>query len=300
MSNTATVTFTSDSTSGTLSDIFVSTNPSLAANKMSNYLSGMAGGSYAASVNVVINTGNAVAASSTLTCASVAATDTALVNAITVTAVDGREKTTITAGPDIAGSLNSTYFNFSDANDVHLFYVWYNINSAGVDPAPAGRTGIVVLGATGATASTLGGATRTAITTAAGSYVTVSGSTSGIIIQNILPGVTTATADGTAATGFTIVETITGAAVGATEFQISASNTTTATNLAAALNAQAGISPYVLATSALGVVTVTALLTGVSGNTITLSATGNITAADARLAGGTANTSSTTYKFGRA
>ncbi len=115
-----------------------------------------------------------------------------------------REVQTITAAADVAGSKNSTFWTFYTAGNLHGYYVWYNINSAGVDPAPAGLTGIEVDGATGATASTLGGATRTAIAaSAAGAFVTVSGSTSACILTNVQSGSCTAAADGTAATSFT-------------------------------------------------------------------------------------------------
>src|ERR1700733_2564833 len=49
---------------------------------------------------------------------------------------------TITTVADVSGSLNSTYFTVYSAGNLQGFYVWFNINSAGVDPAPAGLTGI--------------------------------------------------------------------------------------------------------------------------------------------------------------
>lgn len=120
----------------------------------------------------------------------------------------------ITLVADSSGSLNSTYFTFGSANDAYLYYVWYNINSAGVDPAIAGRTGIQVTGATNATAATLATATAAAITaattagTGAANYVTaVVASTTHVVITSIQPGKKTAAADGTAATGFTFVAT---------------------------------------------------------------------------------------------
>lgn len=123
-----------------------------------------------------------------------------------VTANPVAEIQTITAVADVSGSLNSTYWTFYAPGNAASFYVWYNINSAGVDPAPAGfTTGIAVAGATNATATTLGGATRTAIAAnaLAASYVTVGGATTATILTGKNPGVTTAAADGTAATGFT-------------------------------------------------------------------------------------------------
>lgn len=105
---------------------------------------------------------------------------------------------------DSSGSLNSTFFTMRSATDLQGFYVWYNINSAGVDPAPAGLTGIQVAGATGASANTLATATRAAIVAnaAAASYFTVSGATNHVILTDIQVGTKTAAADGTAATGF--------------------------------------------------------------------------------------------------
>lgn len=111
------------------------------------------------------------------------------------------EVQTITAVADVSGSLNSTYWTFNSAGDNTGYYVWYNINSAGVDPAVTGRTGIAVAGATNATASTLGGATRAAIA-AATSLVAVTGATTATILTNTQYGNTTAAADGVAATGF--------------------------------------------------------------------------------------------------
>lgn len=63
---------------------------------------------------------------------------------------------------DSAGSLNSTYF-LIDGADGDNWYVWYNINSAGVDPAIADRTGIEVAAATGASADDIATATRSAL-----------------------------------------------------------------------------------------------------------------------------------------
>lgn len=120
----------------------------------------------------------------------------------------------ITLVADSSGSLNSTYFTFNSANDAFGYYVWYNINSAGVDPAVAGRTGIQVAGATGATAATLATATAAAINTATAlqssppSYVTAAvASSTHVVITNIQYGKCTGAADGTAATGFTFVNT---------------------------------------------------------------------------------------------
>lgn len=105
--------------------------------------------------------------------------------------------TDVTCAADTAGSRNNTYFVFYTAGNLRGYYVWFNINSAGTDPAVAGLTGIEVDGATGATASTLGGAARTAIAaSSAAAYVTISGGTSHVIISQLNPGTLTAVANG--------------------------------------------------------------------------------------------------------
>ena len=117
----------------------------------------------------------------------------------------------VTCAADSSGSRNSTWWKFYASGDVAGYYVWYNINSAGVDPAPAGLTGIEVAGATDATANTLAGATRTAIAAStAASYVTVSGATSHVILTNKQFGACTAAANGTSSAGASFSITTTG------------------------------------------------------------------------------------------
>lgn len=116
-----------------------------------------------------------------------------------------QEVQTVIPVADSSGSLNSTYWLLNSASDAYKFYVWYNINSAGVDPAVSGRTGIQVTGATNATAATLATATRTAIlanATAATLFSVAVSSSTHVDITNIQSGKTTAASDGVAATGF--------------------------------------------------------------------------------------------------
>ncbi len=121
-----------------------------------------------------------------------------------VTTVPSAEVTNVTFAADVSGSKNSTYFNFSSAGDAHLYYVWFNINAAGVDPAPAGRTGIEVAGATGATAATLATAAIAAINLVTVGYVTATAGTSGhVILTNVQYGDSTDAANGTASYGAT-------------------------------------------------------------------------------------------------
>lgn len=95
-----------------------------------------------------------------------------------------------------------------------------------------------------------------------------------------------------------ITATINGVAVSVTW---ATSDTATATALAAAINASANalVNQHVTASSAAGVVTITAFLPGPAGNAITLAASGTgATASGARLAGGTATRQ--TFLLGRA
>lgn len=113
---------------------------------------------------------------------------------------------TVTTVADVAGSLNSKYFLLSSVNLVSKaqknFYMWFNINSAGVDPAIAGRTGIEIDGATGASANALATSMRTALNALTNDFV-ATGSNAAVIITDVAFGPVTAAVDGVAATGFT-------------------------------------------------------------------------------------------------
>ena len=90
-----------------------------------------------------------------------------------------------------------------------------------------------------------------------------------------------------------------GAAAG-TEFNKTTDATVTAANLAAAINANTTLSKYLVATSALGVVTVTCLQKGVIGNAIVLATSNAPGFALVAMAGGEGGASSaaTTYSLG--
>jgi hypothetical protein len=81
-----------------------------------------------------------------------------------------------------------------------------------------------------------------------------------------------------------------------TDFAVGASDAITASNLAAAINADANQAGIVTASAANTVVTVTALPAGKIGNTIILTGSTNITASGSHLASG-ANGTKTTFKF---
>lgn len=300
MANSVTITLTTDKTVGNLRDVFVNTNPQLMLNNFQNYLSSIVSGSDAASFSMKLNTGNAIAASGTLTCSSVSAGNTASINGTTFTAVDDKEKTTVQTVADIAGSLNSKYFEFYSANNATHYYIWYNVNSAGVDPAIAGATGVMVALATGATATTVATATYAKFLLAplSADFDQAAGNGVQSNFRNKLPGVTTDTSD-TGSTGFSISISNQGAAVGANEFQVNENDTLDAAALKTLINASSSLQSVASSSASLGVVTVSAIQGGVQGNTITLSATGGITAGAARLSGGTDDTSASVYNFQR-
>lgn len=144
-----------------------------------NFFHAAVGQDRAVKAVVQINSGDAVSAHATVTVLSNAAGDTAVVNGTTFTAVDHREATNVTYGSDSSGSLNSTFFTFQDQTGVYKYYLWFSINNAGVDPKVAGRVGIKIIGATGASAATLATASVTATAGTTSAKITFSADSSG-------------------------------------------------------------------------------------------------------------------------
>jgi hypothetical protein len=60
-------------------------------------------------------------------------------------------------------SLNSKYFLINAANNSPRYYVWYNVNGAGVDPLLSGKQGIMVALSSGASAETVAVLTKQAL-----------------------------------------------------------------------------------------------------------------------------------------
>lgn len=116
---------------------------------------------------------------------------------------------TVAMAADSGGSLNSTYFLLNGPGNTDKYYVWFNINSAGVDPAVASRTGIQVAGATNASAATLGAAMVVAINLAAAADFTATG-TSTVTLTNTSTAAFTAIVDGAAPTSFVFAVTSVG------------------------------------------------------------------------------------------
>lgn len=115
---------------------------------------------------------------------------------------------TVTTVADVSGSLNNTYFLLNDAGSVHKYYVWFNINSAGVDPLIAGRTAVPITGATNVSANTLATSLRSAIGALVSSTIfTTGGSNAVVSITNQSVGAFTPAVDGAVPTGFAFATT---------------------------------------------------------------------------------------------
>lgn len=116
------------------------------------------------------------------------------------------EVTSVETIADVAGSLNSTYFNIYNGSSI--FYVWYNVDSTGTDPDHGG-TGIPVTISEGDTAETIASATQVAVNDNANFEASVDGdNASKVIITAGIKGDSTDSVDGN--TGFTIETVVDG------------------------------------------------------------------------------------------
>lgn len=84
------------------------------------------------------------------------------------------------------------------------------------------------------------------------------------------------------------------------QYNVGADDTETAANLAAAINASSDLTDLVTASSALGVVTVTAASAGKLGNCITIAISANGSVSAARLASGDNGEATRTHYYGSA
>jgi len=118
---------------------------------------------------------------------------------------ENQELFSVACEADVASSLNETYFTFSSTTAD--FYVWFNVATAGTDPAIAGKTAIPVAIAANASAATVATAVAAAIDANANFHSVVSACDSTLVyVQVKLAGSATNAADATMmdATGFTI------------------------------------------------------------------------------------------------
>jgi hypothetical protein len=119
---------------------------------------------------------------------------------------------TVTTTADVSGSLNSTDWYINSEGNVTQYYVWYNVNGAGVDPAVGGKTGIPVALATNAPAATVATATKAALDGVGGTpWVTTIGPSNKLTITWSTAGAVTPATNGAAPTTFTFAQTQAGA-----------------------------------------------------------------------------------------
>ncbi len=206
-----------------------------------------------------------------------------------VAELGNKEVTDITCVADVAGSLNSKFFNYETVNlggaSVNLRYVWFNVNGAGVNPSPAGRTGIMVSLATGANNGAVATALRAAM--AADTLVTISGATVHCIITNNYMGNVTNAANGTASPGFSYSVTTAGVSSNLNNTYFTFSNTGNVNNFAAWYNVNGeGTAPVIVGSPTLIVIaiaanTVNTTVASTSRTAITTAAPSGITVSGA-------------------
>ncbi len=121
-----------------------------------------------------------------------------------------------------SGITTGDYFLLYSATDATGYYVWYDKDSGGGNPAIAGKTGIEVDISTGDSSTTVASATSSAINSIAGVNFTASPSTAVVTITNDAKGSTTDAIDssGGTATGFTFNVTTQG--IGKTVWTVNA------------------------------------------------------------------------------
>lgn len=118
------------------------------------------------------------------------------------------EKSRIKFTGDSGGSLNSKYFLLSAGEDSHKFYVWYNVDGAGVDPLVANRCGIEVHLTSNDPASIVALATKLTLQSYEHFYIEPNGSDV-LLVNCTKMGMTSPTVD--VNTGFFITQSTEGA-----------------------------------------------------------------------------------------
>jgi len=113
-----------------------------------------------------------------------------------------------TTRADVSGDLNNTYLDNLYDGLGNGYYIWFNINGAGVDPALAGKTGIMIAGATNASANFFATTIRSTVAAiSGGTKFATSGSVAQVIITNLNTGAAVDLVDGAVPTGFTGIST---------------------------------------------------------------------------------------------
>jgi hypothetical protein len=83
-------------------------------------------------------------------------------------------KTTVVCAADVANSLQSDYILIRSAPDNKLFHIWFNVSGLGVNPAPAGSTGIEIPINTGDSAAIVATAIRLVVNSLFSEFFVVS------------------------------------------------------------------------------------------------------------------------------
>lgn len=113
---------------------------------------------------------------------------------------------TFTSVNGVASNLLNSYFLLSSVNLITKaqknFYMWFNVNSEGTDPAVASKTAIPIAIAAGSTANATATAMRTALNALTNDFV-ATGANAAVISTNVAFGLVTSFANGTPTTGFT-------------------------------------------------------------------------------------------------
>lgn len=122
-------------------------------------------------------------------------------------AVQGKERYNITCA-DSPSMSTGEYFTINAANDSTEYYVWFNINSGGGDPAPAGKTGIEV--AVGASDTAVDNAASLAAALDAQADFDATDNSDVVTVTNAAAGAATDAANVDVSSPFAIVKTAEG------------------------------------------------------------------------------------------
>lgn len=115
----------------------------------------------------------------------------------------------ITCVADVSSSLNNDWFNLYSAKNATRYYVWFNVASAGTDPAVSGATGVEVAIAADATAAQVATALASAIDALAD--FAASANSAVVTVTNAANGFSTAASNGSSSPGFSFAVTDEGA-----------------------------------------------------------------------------------------
>lgn len=120
---------------------------------------------------------------------------------------DVAQVSTVTTRADVSSDLQNDYFYLYSALNAVKNYVWFNVGGAGVDPAPAGATGVMVAISANATAAAVAVAVQGAVDALADYVATVSSNV--VTITNAAVGYASAPHEGVG-TNFTFAVTVLG------------------------------------------------------------------------------------------